>query len=334
MRPVFKVAAGMAALCLAAGNSHADAVDEIFADGFEYPAPTISKTFAPASVQAGSNSVLTITLDNMVSRTAAILSSDLVDNFPPGLVVATPSDAQTTCTNAVVSATAGGTSVTLEAGARVLAISTCTITVSVTSATVAIYTNTIAAGALQTNHGPNADSASADLEVISAGGCLQLLQDPGLETTNPGTLTNPSWSSFSFVYGTPICSISVCSGTSPHAGTYWAEFGAVGAAQTEEATLSQTVTIPSGNPRYLNFWMRIRVVGSGSTLFEVTMDGAQIAHYPEPAVAENAYSQRSIDVSSYADGAPHTVQFHYSSYATGTSTYDVDDMTLGCTPVP
>ena len=36
MRSVFKVAAGLAALCIVAGNGHADAVDEIFADGFEY----------------------------------------------------------------------------------------------------------------------------------------------------------------------------------------------------------------------------------------------------------------------------------------------------------
>jgi hypothetical protein len=108
--------------------------------------------------------VLTLTLDNTGNAGPATLTSDLIDTFPAGLVVATPSDAATTCTG-TATATDGGSTLTLGTGAQIPAAGTCTVTVSVTSSAAATYTNTIAAGGLQTDLGNSAADASADLGV-------------------------------------------------------------------------------------------------------------------------------------------------------------------------
>jgi len=142
--------------------------DVIFADGFDVvgpsTAPTLAKAFAPATVTVNANSVLTLTLDNSGNAGPATLAADLVDTFPSGLVVATPSDAATTCTG-TATATAGGGTLTLGTGAQIPAAATCTVTVSVTSATAGSYTNTIAAGGLQTDLSNSAADASSVLVV-------------------------------------------------------------------------------------------------------------------------------------------------------------------------
>ncbi len=128
-------------------------------------APSVAKAFAPTQVLSGVSSTLTITLNNGSQPTAAVLSADLTDNLPAGLVVAATPNAVTTCTGGTLTATAGGSAVTLSSGAAIPANGTCTVKVDVSSATDATYTNTIAAGALQTQHGNNASAATATLKV-------------------------------------------------------------------------------------------------------------------------------------------------------------------------
>jgi hypothetical protein len=149
--------------------------DVIFADGFDngvvIVAPTVAKAFAPASIPNPGTSTLTVTLDNSANATlAATLTADLVDTFPAGLVAATPANAATTCTTGTATAADGGSSLTLGTGAQIPAGGTCTVTVSVTSATDGTYTNTIAAGSLQTDLGNSAADATADLTVTTGGG--------------------------------------------------------------------------------------------------------------------------------------------------------------------
>jgi hypothetical protein len=145
--------------------------DVIFADGFEFGVipfnpPTIAKAFAPASVSAGTPSTLTITLANN-NASAATLSAALTDSFPSGLVVAATPAASTTCGGAVT-AVAGAASVSLAtSGSAIPANGSCTVTVSVTSATAGSYVNTIAAGALQTSAGNNTTAANATLAVTT-----------------------------------------------------------------------------------------------------------------------------------------------------------------------
>jgi hypothetical protein len=316
--------------------------DVIFANGFDPgaapEAPTVAKAFDPASATTGSNSVLTITLDN-ANAGAATLSADLVDTFPAGLVVATPTDVATTC-GGTATATDGSDTVTLATGATIPA-GGCTITVSVTSAADGTYTNTIAAGALETDLGNSPADATADVTFGPAGACTpaQLLQDPGFEATDNSALpyTNPNWDSTSTNFGTAFCDSGCGDGggtAAPHAGDFWAWLGGAPAETPEDATVSQAVVIPAGDTRFLNFWLWIGAIGDGSTNMDVTVDGTVVTSFPEPVDAEAGYTQRGVDISSFADGASHTIEFSYTD-ANGTgSNYSVDDVTIDCTPAP
>jgi len=311
--------------------------DVIFANGFEYVPPTLAKAFSPASVAANTPSVLTLTLDNTAANAPAMLTANLVDTLPTGLVIATPPNAATTCASGTASAIAGGGTLTLASGAQIPANGTCTATVSVVAATAATYTNMIPAGALQTNHGASPAPASADLAVTPASGCApaQLFTDPGFETTDSGTMVNPWWPGTSTNFGVPFCSINVCGnggGTAgPLSGVFWALFGGANG-QAEDSSMEQTVTIPSTAPRYLNFWLRIGALGHIGAVLTIDVDGTIIATYPEPPSAEAIYTQRSINVSSYADDGSHTVRFHYNTSAGANSNFNVDFVRLECAP--
>ncbi|MGB8328076.1 MAG: DUF11 domain-containing protein, partial [Steroidobacteraceae bacterium] len=122
--------------------------------------PTVAKSFAPANVNAGGVSTLTITLSN--GNAVGLTGAALTDALPAGVTVAIPANAATTCGGAV-STTA--TSVSLAGGTLPLN-GSCTVTVNVTAAATGSYQNTIAAGALSTtNGGSNQGTATATLSV-------------------------------------------------------------------------------------------------------------------------------------------------------------------------
>lgn len=127
--------------------------------------PSVSKSFAPASIVAGQQSTLTISLGNG-NAAAAALTADLVDSLPAGVTVANPASIAGTCTLGSVTAVPGSGSVTYAAGATIPA-GGCSIQVRVTASVAGAYTNTIAAGALQTDVGSNVVPATAVLTVTS-----------------------------------------------------------------------------------------------------------------------------------------------------------------------
>jgi len=132
---------------------------------------TVSLGFAPAAIQTGATSRLTITLGNTNNAgAAAALTAALTDTLPPGMTVANPAGVAGTCNVGAVGAAAGGHTVSYGADA-VIPAGGCTIQVNVTgtSTTRNTYdTDSIPAGALQTNLGSNAAAASATLTVHGA----------------------------------------------------------------------------------------------------------------------------------------------------------------------
>jgi hypothetical protein len=128
----------------------------------------VSKAFSPAANGPGGISTLTITLLNS-NATAATLTTALIDTLPAGVVISSSPNASTTCAGGVVSATAGGNTVTLSAGSTIPGGTpgSCVVIVNVTAAAVGTYTNTIPVGALITSNGNNPAPAVAVL-VISA----------------------------------------------------------------------------------------------------------------------------------------------------------------------
>ena len=136
--------------------------------------PTVSESFAPASVAENAASTLTITFGN--SNDFALTQSDFTETIPAKLSVQSSPAPTTTCAGASGTLTSSAATVTMS-GANIPAKGSCTITMSVKSAAAGNYANSIAAHALSTGPGGgNAASASASLEVTapskSGGGAL------------------------------------------------------------------------------------------------------------------------------------------------------------------
>ena len=100
--------------------------------------PQLDKSFSPTSVPQGGTSALTFTITN-TTELAAKNGWSFADALPTGLTVAGPAPT-TTCPSGVVSASTGGSTVSVT-GDLAAGMSSCTATVNVTSASVATYTN-------------------------------------------------------------------------------------------------------------------------------------------------------------------------------------------------
>ncbi len=161
--------------------------------------------------------------------------------------------------------------------------------------------------------------------------CTQILQDGSFEGGSP----NPDWEEFSTNFGTPLCENGFCGslGQSARTGTWWAWFGGISSPE-ETGYLAQTLTIPSGVAE-LSFWMwsdtdtvdtdYLQVRIDSTPVFTVT--GIQTVNYP-------TWTPITITLNSYADGAPHVVQFYSVTATTGEVTnFHVDDVAL-CQTVP
>ncbi len=165
----------------------------------------------------------------------------------------------------------------------------------------------------------------------------QLFQDPSLEASDPGTGSNPYWTSTSTHGSTSICSAGLCGTNIPHTGTFYTWFGGWGSG-AETGTLSQTVNIPTGHDRFVNFWL-LRALSAGSTqgdaALQLTVDGNPVGT-PIPQVAPGAseadYIQRSMQIpASYVDGNSHTVELKFVNTSDDMGNMFVDDVTLECT---
>jgi outer membrane lipase/esterase len=124
--------------------------------------PTVQISFNPTSIQSGGTSTVTILLGN-TNATAAILTQTLNDALPPGLTV-----------SGGVAGSCGGGATATNSGTISYAVQSsilsggCSITASVTAKSTngaTYYTNTIAAGALQTTLGSNVAAAASTLTV-------------------------------------------------------------------------------------------------------------------------------------------------------------------------
>jgi uncharacterized repeat protein (TIGR01451 family) len=102
--------------------------------------PQLDKSFSPELLNAGEASQLTFTITN-TSELAAKNGWGFTDTLPPGLVVASPAAASSTCTPPTdVKARAGGGTISVT-GNLAAGVNYCTVTVNVTSAVKGSYTN-------------------------------------------------------------------------------------------------------------------------------------------------------------------------------------------------
>lgn len=168
---------------------------------------------------------------------------------------------------------------------------------------------------------PVVDSKNQNLleqgnDVSQAGS--NLIQDPSFEASFGSQLY---WAQSSTNFGTPICPSTApapagCgngSGTAgPRTGSAWAWFG--GTTLAEFGVVRQTLTIPPGCNVILQFFLWIGAAARGSDAsdyFAVSIDSGQPI-FRADATQINSYSSYksvSIDVSAYADGGIHTIDF-------------------------
>jgi serine protease len=138
--------------------------------------PAVTEAFSPASVGENVASTLTITFSN--ANGFDLTQSGFTETVPANLSVQTSPAPTTTCSGASGTLTSSASTVTM-AGANIPAKSSCSMTMSVKSATAGSYANTIAANALSTaSAGGNSASASTSLTVTapsSGGGALDWL---------------------------------------------------------------------------------------------------------------------------------------------------------------
>lgn len=164
----------------------------------------------------------------------------------------------------------------------------------------------------------------------------QPVQDPSFEATTADGGDNPQWDGSDTNPGadpgaTPFYSaegfdIPVRTGG-------WAIWfgGWGGGAETQEA--SQSVAIPAGSPRWLNYWRFISEAPDEAGTLIVSIDGNAVETTDLATTPETAdYVARSIDIGAYADGGTHVVGFRYEYSDTGGSGTDgnlfIDDVTI------
>ncbi|MGD9171081.1 MAG: hypothetical protein PVI97_13620 [Candidatus Thiodiazotropha sp.] len=150
-------------------------------------APTISKAFAPATVNPGESSTLTVTLTNNAS--VPLTGGSLIDPLPAGLTVYSIPSASTSCADGLVEAISGSSEIILT-GATIPADGSCSFSVNVASSITGSLSNTIDADALTTDQGlSNPAPATSPLEVRSPPGISKAFAPASIVTNGTSTLT-------------------------------------------------------------------------------------------------------------------------------------------------
>ena len=188
-----------------------------------------------------------------------------------------------------------------------------------------------------TTFGPYASGTIVTITTSTGGDCdaqgeitqtcpaaCDVLVDGNFEA-NDGT-----WEAASSNFGTPLCD-GACTpnGTSlAYDGQFWVWFG--GVADVEEiGSMIQTVTIPA-NSAELSFYLAIPVAGgSGNDFMRVTVDGNEVFNVADTdSSSYQEYTQVTVDLSAYANGAAHTIAFESTTTGVGTTNFFVDLVSL------
>ena len=165
-----------------------------------------------------------------------------------------------------------------------------------------------------------------------------LVQDPSLEAAIASTAI---WIQSSSNSDTPLCTplIPECNFgamTAPRTGSVWALFGGIDwtdpeAASPEVGDLFQYVTFPNSCSATLEFYFWIGAAPAGSDaadVFAAKIDGVNV--FTANATQKSTYSSYtlvSVNVSSFANGAVHKVEF-YSVTSGQTVIFNLDDISL------
>ncbi len=192
---------------------------------------------------------------------------------------------------------------------------------------VSLFTgNTTTKGLVIDNTGAGQGTALL-LERSGLAAQTNLIQDPSFEM-----YLDPSspWQQYSLRFDTPLCNLPGCSlQTHPLTGNTWAWFGGW-SGDVEESYLKQTITIPAGTSSMV-FWLATPACVNGAADYLVVrVDGVEIFRVDSTAstCGDDKYYPHIIDISAYADGAPHEIMFYSQTIGGGDSNFVIDDVAV------
>jgi hypothetical protein len=163
------------------------------------------------------------------------------------------------------------------------------------------------------------ESSSSD----DGGACIiptTILADPSFE----GGANASEWGEASSAFGTPLCD-SGCGGPDAQDGSWYVWVG--GSPGGDIGGVSQEVTIGKADSLELSFYFQYGVEGTGSDLFQLQIDGDVLWEVTNADIADYAaWTLVTIDVSAYADGGNHDIDFTGS--ASGNANLFLDNIQL------
>lgn len=163
-----------------------------------------------------------------------------------------------------------------------------------------------------------------------------VIQDGGFEASyddGSGFYINDFWGGSSTNYGTPFCDAALCGdiGITSNSGTFWAWFADGDVAESASA-LQSDVLIPDGGSAALSFYLALPDCGASQYSFAVTVDATQVwgfdQNVPPAECGVLAYAPVSVDISGFADGLAHTVEFAADIANDGVMNIFVDDVAI------
>lgn len=161
-----------------------------------------------------------------------------------------------------------------------------------------------------------------------------VVKDGGFEATTTSFGPNPYWTASDT---NSADTFFVSGGVPTHGGVYSAWFGGWGGSNQETQSIEQTVSIPAGTPRWLNYWRYATELPDQSANFTVTIDGTPVETTDLSTIfPDDGYVLRSIDIGAWADGGSHVLRFQYD-YPGGGSTDGslfLDDVSIDTTDTP
>ncbi len=189
--------------------------------------PTVTKTFAPASIAPGGTSTLTLTFTNPTGNTVTLTGLAISDTYPAGLVNANTPNRTNTC-GGTSTGSAGGSTLALTTGNSVAAGGSCTLSITVTAAAGGSYVNTT--GNVSSTNGGSDGPATATLAVNLAPTITKGFNPTSIPVNGTSTLTltitNPATNTVALtgvavsdtlpsgvVVATPNGASSTCGGT-------------------------------------------------------------------------------------------------------------------------
>lgn len=150
---------------------------------------------------------------------------------------------------------------------------------------------------------------------VTIAGCPDLILDGGFEVGSPSV----AWTEASTNFGTPLCTTAACGvggGTGPYNGsTWWAWFGGI-PATLEDASMSQTIVIPTGTTTNLYFQFEVPNCDDPGDVFDIIIDGTDTIFHSSGDAATNplcgvvGYVLQTINLTAYADGNAHLLDLH------------------------